>query len=319
MTPVAHLLDHDADFQTRALARILAGDDIEFVGRDFLSAARRLRKRNGEILHAWGRRSLLAAALANRGPVVYTPTFPVRLTPTPWLNWICKKRNVQVVCDSAELRELMCMNGLPPDRCRLIPPAVDFSLKPGGSHPPAFPDQKLRRKLGLADDDFAVLAPGETNHSSGHALALWAVAMAYETSKNWKFLVWGRGPMSSRLQRQAVNMGVEPMTRFAPDLDFQDFVAAADAATATAEPAAGALPLAMCMAAGLPIAGNPDETSRKIALDLVKLRSDDELRKSRGDAARANAAKLFNAEQYRRAHAELYSGISRRVRIADRT
>ena len=297
MHQVLHLLDRDADFQTRTLCKILAGDQAVTVGRDHLSAYRWLRTVSApRLIHAWGWRSLIAAAAANRGPIIHTPTFPVHSGRTPWLKWICKHRNVETIFDSPELRELICMRGLSLDLCHTILPAADFTLP--NRH-------EARRRLGLTDEDFAVLAPGESNASSGHVLALWAAAMAYEISPTWKFLAWGRGPGSARLQRQAVNMGVAPMTRFAPDLEISDFVAAADAATATADPTAGALPLSMCRAAGLPIAGKPGAKPRNISLELVKLRNDKNRQSNRNPPAQS-----FSADDYRRAHAELYEHLS---------
>jgi len=304
MHQVLHLLDRDADFQTRTLCKILAGDQAVTVGRDHLSAYRWLRTVSApRLIHAWGWRSLIAAAAANRGPIIHTPTFPVHSGRTPWLKWICKHRNVETICDSPELRELICMRGLPLDRCHTIPPASDFTSP--NRH-------EARRRLGLTDEDFAVLAPGETNASSGHVLALWAIAMAYETSNTWKFLSWGRGSGSVRVQRQAVNMGVTPMSRFAPNLEFNDLIAAADAATATADPTAGVLPLAICRAAGLPIAGKPSAKPRNVSLELVQLRND-----KKPQSPDSPAAQLFTADDYRRAHAELYDRITCRVRTAD--
>jgi glycosyltransferase involved in cell wall biosynthesis len=301
MPTVLHLLDKHADFQTRTLARLIAGDGLAAVGRDWLAAARALRgQRQPQIIHAWGWRSLLAATIADLGPIIYTPLLPVSTNSIRWLKWISKKRDIQVICDSPQTRAAICGRGLPLDRCHIVPPGFELQLRDRAT---------TRQKLGLTDDHFAVLAPGESNLQSGHTLALWAVAMAYESNNSWRLLLWGRGPLSTRLQRSAANMGITQMIRFAPDMQFEDLLSAADAATATALPSAGTLPLAMCMAAAIPLAGKPAEKPRQIALELLKLRNNDNWRTAQSQLSQNRASRSFKLTTYRLAHANLYASL----------
>jgi glycosyltransferase involved in cell wall biosynthesis len=321
MNQAVQLLDLNADFQTRELAGLLADDGAVTIGRggdqpDMPSAARWLKRQPATAIHAWGFKPLIVAAMANAGPIVFTPQLPISPAAAKWLLKIYRKRDVNVVCPNAELRSALCLRGVAPDKCHVIPPGADGEI--GVSRAEA------RAALNLTDADFVVLAPGESTHSAGHALSLWTAAILHELSPNWKLLVWGRGPKAAALRSMARRLGRPQLLRRCNLWEFSDLLPAADAALVTGDADVAMLPIAMCMAAGLPIVSTPrqpledhrnaliaaDAQPRTLAQRLLELQSNADLRRTLSDIARADAARLFNMEQFKQRHSELYQSVT---------
>jgi glycosyltransferase involved in cell wall biosynthesis len=332
MANVLHLLDADADFQSQRLAAALTHNSpatCATVGpgrkyRDVWNAARWLKRRPPvDLLHAWGTRPLIAAAMADIAPIIFTPPSPLDDRGLQWLKRISKRRDVQVICDSMAARTSLCLRGVSLDKCATISPGVDAR--------PRTPRDESRRKLGMAENDFVILAPGESTRGAGHRLSLWTAAILYELSNDWKLLLWGRGTHAVELDRMAEQLDCLPLLQFRPDEEFEDLLSAADAALITADADAASLPLALCMAAGLPIVATPldpltdrqnalvaaDRSSRTLAQDLLELRSNPELRKSLAESARRDAQAIFDVDNFRRAHADLYNRKRRGLRTED--
>jgi glycosyltransferase involved in cell wall biosynthesis len=320
MANVLHLLEADADFQTQRLAAALT-DRWETVGpggrfRDVFNAARWLKRQSSvDIIHAWGTRPLIAAAMAGPGPIIYTPPAPPDHRAINWLKRVSKRRDVHVICDSHPARTALCLRGLPLDKCHAIAPGVRTIPRSDGS--------AARRRLGLAETDFVLLAPGESTRAAGHRLSLWTAAILHELSPGWKLLVWGRGPLGGHLERLAGQLNCRPLLHFAPGEEFENLLAAADVALITAGAHAAVLPLAICMAAALPIVATPlaplaearnallaeDRSPRTLAQQVLELRRNPPLRKCLGDAAKQDALCFFDLAQFRRKHAEIYDRV----------
>jgi glycosyltransferase involved in cell wall biosynthesis len=321
MIQAVHLLGLDADFQTRQLAGLLAEGGGVTIGHggdhpDVPSTARWLkRRRPAPVIHAWGFKALLSASMANLGPIIFTPQLPVTPTAAKWLLKIYRKRNVHFVCPNAALRSALCLRGVAPDKCHVI--------LPGASAANSVSRAEARTALNLTDADFAVLAPGESTHSAGHALSLWTVAILHELSPGWKLLVWGRGPKAAALRSMARRLGRPQLLRRCNLWEFSDLLPAADAALVTGDADAAMLPIAMCMAAGLPMVSTPrepledrrnallaaDRAPRTLSQRLLELRTNAELRRTLSEAARADAARLFNADEFKQRHSELYERV----------
>src|SRR5205823_3066414 len=120
MIRVLHLVASEADFQTERGAMQLAmglGKDFHTelstigAGGDWsnvVTAARQLRKLGGfDVIHAWGARSLTAAAMAGRGPLVHSPSPDLQKRGAKWLSAIMQYRDVEVVAPSATLRNAL--------------------------------------------------------------------------------------------------------------------------------------------------------------------------------------------------------------------
>jgi len=167
----------------------------------------------------------------------------------------------------------------------------------------------LREKLGIAEGEIAILAPGQAHRESGHRFAVWATA------------ILAVAEMPARLILQETGAGARDALRFAQDAGFRDRVVVAGAQVSLAELASAAdaavflgvravpgVAAATAMAAGLPIvAGNipaatdwltdghnallvqPD-APRQIAQALMRIMEDRSLAGRLGAAARASAA-----------------------------
>src|SRR5687767_6498869 len=259
MVRVLHLYDEPADFQTRrgieALTRSI-GPGFEAsasVARGPLAVLRQRDShgRTADVTHAWGGRALAAAVVRGRGGIVFSPVrFPTPRT-ARWIRAAMGYRDVHVVCSTATQRRALVERGVPLDRCHLIRPGVDFS-KVRRRRDPA-----LRRRLGFHDADCVLLAPGESTRAAAHEDAAWAGAIAHYLDPRYKLLLWGRGERAGAVSRRADAVAADLLSAAEPVLresvEFESLLPAADAVLITARGPVPTLPIAVCMAAGLPI------------------------------------------------------------------
>jgi len=316
MLRVLHLLDHNADFQTRYLAQALSNKTTRLFfrpgARGIWNAMRLLnRQLVPDIVHAWGRQALLAAAIANIAPIVFSPPTETTRADWNWLRRISKYRDVRTIF-SSPMRQLEAKrHGTASDKDSVIPPG----LAPIECQR----NDKLRKQLGFCADDFVILAPGESTPAAGHRLALWTVAILRELDPTWKLLIWGRGKSAGDLQSLARRLGHLRLVRFARDWEFESLLSVPDAALIMSDPTAATIPVALCMAAGIPIATTSDlftdrrnalrvtnESPRRLAQRLLELRTNPALSRSLAAAARIDAAKIFNLDEFLQRHRNLY-------------
>jgi glycosyltransferase involved in cell wall biosynthesis len=337
MIRVLHLLEPEADFQTRrgveALTRsagsefMLATESVNGVLSD---AMRRGRGRDGgetfDIIHAWGGRALAAAAMRTRGRIVFSPTrFPSPRT-VRWLRAVMGYRDVQVVCSTATQRRVLVERGVPLGRCHLIRPGVDFARVRRRRDP------ELRRRLGFADDDHVLLAPGESTRAAAHEDAVWATAIAHYLDPRYKLLLWGRGQRIGAAVRRAGTVAGPGFVAVAqPRLGavaFESLLPAADAVLVTARGPVATLPIAVCMAAGLPIVSTvtytvaelledrhtalmvPRHQPRMMARKVVDLRADAQTQWSIADVARTEAYEYFSLTRFLEQWRALYRQVA---------
>ena len=335
MPRVLHLTDERPDYQTRRGVGALAsgqGANVEAIGsfpaavRDLRAAA---RERRFDVVHAWGTRALAAAVLGASGPIVFSPAaFPAART-VGWLRAAMAYRDVHVVCPSATQRRVCVERGLPLERCHLIRPGVDFARVRRRRDP------DLRRRLGFSETDHVVLAPGESTRPAAHEHAVWAVAIAHFLDPRFKLLLWGRGPRAnSAMLRGRKLLGSGPVVAAEPALgrrlEFEELLPAADAVLVTARGPVATLPVAVCMAAGLPIVSTVTYTvaelledrhtaimvsppaPRLIARKLLDLKDDAAAQWSIADMARTEAYEYFSltrfVDQFRAAYTQVAAG-----------
>jgi glycosyltransferase involved in cell wall biosynthesis len=277
------------------------------------------------IAHAWGPAELVAAAGAGFSRIIFSPQ---GLIHPKWLRWIDASfslREVEIVCPTSALRDFFISRGAPAGRCRVISPAVDVSRFNGSR-------DKLRASLGLADSDMVLLAPGESIREVFHKHSMWAAAILHVLDPQWRFLIWGRGPMVDSLKRFAATVErdsllVDAEKRLGRPVEFEQIASVADAALVFADSMAPVLPLSTCMAAGVPIvaaetAGSreflqdgitgflePSATPRKLAQRMLALQKDPALRRKIAEAARIQAIDRFsvarNVADWRRVYSDL--------------
>ena len=228
---------------------------------------RRARHDRTHIAHAWGPAELLVAAAAGFSNLVFSPQKRIHPKWWKWIELILRNRDVQVVCPTQFVRREFITHGVMPDRCRVIPPAVD----PGRSNGA---DPEIRARLGLAKTDLVLLACGESFRDASHDSAVWAAAILSFLNPNYRLLIWGRGPMVESLKRFARAAATDGMLVTAEsvidgEIDFEQIVPAADAALFCARSPSPILPLGVCLSAGLPVVASESAEAREFLQDDV--------------------------------------------------
>ncbi len=326
MIRVLHLVPTQADFQTERGSMQLAmglGKDFQTElrtigpGGDWpgvVAAARELRKIRGfDVIHVWGTKPLTAAAMAGRGPLLYSPAPDLQKRSARWLSSIMQYRDVEVVAPSATLRNALMSNGIAPAKCHLIRPGVDFGRIKRRN-------PQIRESLGLGNDDLVLLASGESTRGANHRLAAWAAAILGAMDERWKLLLWGRGPdaarvieFSKRVYRGSMLVVAEASNR---RIEYEELLGACDIALNTAKGAVATLPLALAMAAATPIVSTvtytagelledhhnallvPKPSARLLAQRLLDMNQDGGLKWRLTDMARTEAYDYFSLTRF---------------------
>lgn len=341
MIRVVQLLDDDADFQTQRGADGLSRG----LGSGFVVETRRLGRggyRNGasavmalrregsafDLIHAWGTRALTTAAMGARTPIVYSP--PPETTPRDvrWTRAVINYRRVEVVCPTATSRRMHVQRGVPLERCHLVRPGVDFARVRRRRDP------ALRAKLGFGEGDHVTLAAGESTRNAAHADAAWAAAILHFLDPKHRLLLWGRGDQAAKVCRLAESQSDDRFaTRAEPALgrvDFEALLPAADSVLVSSIGATSTLPIAIAMAAGLPVVSTVTYTSselledrhtalmtvkgapRRLARRMLDLHEDANLQWSIADVARTEAYEFFShtrfVEQFRAVYEQVAQG-----------
>jgi glycosyltransferase involved in cell wall biosynthesis len=211
----------------------------------------------------------------------------------------------------------------PLDRCHLIRPGVDFSrLKPKT-------DRGLRAALGFEDTDQTILAVGESTAAADHRQAIWAGTIVNVLDRKTRIILWGRGPLARDAARFAANLAQPEMLRLAEQhvgrsLDFEDLLPAADMAVVSATGSVATLPIAITMAAGVPIVAAvtstvselledrhtalmvPPAVPRLLGLRILQMREDAQLRWQLTDTARTEAYEYFSLTRFLQQYREVY-------------
>jgi glycosyltransferase involved in cell wall biosynthesis len=194
-------------------------------------------------------------------------------------------------------------------------------------------DPRLRAELGFADDDYVLVAPGESTRPAGHGDAFWAAGILHVLSPRYRILLWGRGASAPAVARFAGKVDqsqtlvlAEPTLR--RRVDFAEILAAADAVLFTPGGPTAILSFAVCMAAGLPIVTTPTpwlgdfledgrnalvvprRSSRMLAQRIIELRSDAALQTRICESARSQARELFSVRQFVEQYRDLYRKIA---------
>ena len=341
MIRVLHLLDHDADFETRRGAQGIAGAAGEgfqiatrTIGsggdwRDVATAAAMLRRSGDrfDVMHAWGGRALAVATLAARGRILFSPTSSTRGRTVRWLRAILAYRSVDVVCPTATMRRRLVQHGIPLDRCHLIRPGVDFSRVRKRR------DTALRSELGFTDGDVVYLAAGESTREAAHFDAVWATGILHVAEPRYKLLLWGRGEMTNSLARVPGRWRMPDLLRDAESklggrVEFEELLPACDAMLVTARGPISTLPVAMGMAAGVPAVAQVSYTvgelledrhtalmvqagkPRMLARRMLDLEEDPTLRWSIADMARTEAYEFFAFTRFVNQFRQVYRQIA---------
>ena len=188
---------------------------------------------------------------------------------------------------------------------------------------------RARKRLGLADEQVAIAAPGPVERGSGHRMAVWATAILTVAEVAVRLVMQETG----RAARQAANFarqaGFAEQTILAPpQVPLPELLAAADVAVFLGPDRLPPVHLASAMAAGLPIvaADTPAagewlafgrsalpaaaDKPRDVARALLRVIEDKALGARLGRSARQAAKRKFDPQSIRRQWADLYAAVS---------
>jgi glycosyltransferase involved in cell wall biosynthesis len=348
MIRVMQLSPASADFQTRRSLEHLAvglGSDLQITrltigpGGDarnaFLAGMRIRRLPPSDLIHAWGSRALAAAVLGSGRRIIYTPDPKTEPKTNRWLRSAIRRSQLQIVCPTQFMQKQFSPLGIAPENSHVIPPTIEFDRVV------ASPNPSLRSELGLDKSAFVVLAPGESTRSAAHRLAVWAVSILHVMDSRFQILLEGRGEQLDALIRFAERARQPKLLtvanqRLGREIDLETLVSAADAAIVTADGNFPTLPVAVCMAAGLPIvcgAGSaaaeilesgrtgmilPAIAPKAFSQSIWQLSKDAGLRQNLGQAARAESEKFASPLEFSDRWKNLYEKIADAHPIAAR-
>lgn len=325
MLHALHLAGVEPDLQTLRTSQMLCsalGSEFYFsrrsIGRggDYRNAphaAISLRFASGaqaDLIHAWDRTALIAA-LGAALPTVFSPAAPLTSRDAGWLRLAAPRQSVHLIAATEAQRADWERWGAAALRCHVIPPAVDRRRLPPKRN------DWLREQLGLAHDDYVILAPGETTSASGHRMAVWATSILHVLDDRYRLLLWGRGrdlhrasSLAGRLaQRRLLVIAERQLGR---SIEFEELLGVADCAMVAARHDIPMLPILQCMAAGLPIVASQspmvlellqndqaallvkDGTPRGLASSILLLREDPALARRVSQLAAGEAAARFS-------------------------
>jgi glycosyltransferase involved in cell wall biosynthesis len=340
MIRLIQLTPASPDFQTRRSLEHLAiglGENFQITrlsigpGGDarnaFLAGMRLRRQPPAHLIHAWGLSPLAAAVFGAAPRIIYSPDPHTEPKMDRWLRAAVRKSNLQIVCPNEFTLRQFSRIGLPPEKCRIIPPAFEFDRVA------QFPNTSLRSRLGLSESDFVVLSPGESTRSANHRLALWSASILHVMDQRFRILLEGCGPQMQLLERFAQRVQQPNLLTIAPkrlgqEIDLETLASAADVAIVTAEGNFPTLPVVVSMAAGLPIVCGassapaeilesdqsalllPQITPRAFAQSIWQLWREPNPRQNLGQAARIVAQNFASPAQFSDRCKSLYEKIA---------
>jgi len=340
MPRVLLLSGRDADLQTNRATEVLAsrlGDDFSTeraaIGdrgvRNGLAAVRFVRRHAPtiDLVHAFGADALTTAAIGFSGPILYSPIeFPSRRE-IGWLRAVSAYRNVQAVASTTtQHKAIVTTGGSAPDRCHLIRPGVDFANVRRRR------DDALRATLGFGPDDFVILANGESTRNATHEGAAWAAGILHFLDPRVRLLLWGHGKRAARIARYASHI-VSPRfvgigIRLGEDCSYEALLPATDLVVVSAKGPVATLPIAIAMAAALPIVStvsytvaelledrhtalmSRNATPGELARRIQDVRNDATLQWTIADTARAEAYEHFSLTRFLNEYRTLYRQVT---------
>ena len=185
-----------------------------------------------------------------------------------WIRWaIGRAQGLVGVCDA--LGRAFVELGAEPEKVRTLRNGVDLEL--------FRPTDREAARLRLGLDGPAILLVGQMIERKGAHLAVEALASLPDVT----LLLAGNGPERSRLEQQAVQLGVEERTRFlgdVPHTELPEIYGAADALVLPSSREGWANVLLESMACGTPVIatdiwGTPEVVTRPEAGRLMRDRS----------------------------------------------
>ncbi|MHC4562993.1 MAG: glycosyltransferase [Planctomycetota bacterium] len=207
--------------------------------------------RDVDVIHAWSdvahRVGEIVTRSRPRALICSLPTTPASRPSGILLRATHRGQTVWTVpTDSAKGR--LAQSGVPVERIFVLPPAA---LPPDNAQQRR---QRFRRELGIGDDQFIIVAPGEMIRPGGHKVAAWVHAMLKYVTSNVHLFMPDSGPLERTVLAFADGAGfIDDIFGPWPPSRRADALAASDAALLCHSRNCGTAAVAHSMAAGLPV------------------------------------------------------------------
>ena len=290
-----------------------------------------------DLLHAWGLDATItaASALPDAAPTVSTLMSPP--AGPKWSRWfraVGAAAPAAIACSAGLIHRRLIEGGVPPERCVVIRPGVDFNAIRQAKR------STTRAGLGLPADGPVLLTLPPPTRSGGHYFATWAAVVLMQRDDSLRLIVPGVSTEQRRLQRLLRSLRLLHRALFTRRTHaFATLLAVADLVVVAAVDDIATTPLAWAMAAGIPIVGTavPSVTEfiadrhtgllckpEQPALLASRIRdalADRPLVAKVTDVARAQAFEVFSTrrmlDQYRQLYENVLSGEKPAHRITD--
>jgi glycosyltransferase involved in cell wall biosynthesis len=241
------------------------------------------------------------------------------------------KENTDIFIAITERAKMALMiEGVPEDRIRVVPVGIDTSrFRPAQ-------DPGMREKIGLKDDDLAVLFVGRLTPEKGiYDLLYAAKRMSLDPAMGHvKVIMAGTGPEKENLLRSAKKLGVEGMVRLAGNFSYADIPRLYNAMDAFILPSIPVhfwqeqfgMVLLEAMASGLPVISTMSGSIPEVVGDggiliqpndpasiyneVKRLAGDEAYRRKLGRVAREWAAQEFDVGNISKKIASVYEELS---------
>lgn len=268
--------------------------------------------RKADLVHCFCPRALRLATLLSPVPILYTPLPSDRPAVIRWMLAARDVRTIRLVAMDAASHRFYLEHGFPADSSVLIRPGVRMVQ---GAR-----DAVMRQRLGLGEQDFALLAVGASDVADNHPLALHAVSILHAMNGRFRLIAWGKGSQFGQLRTVTEawksDVLIDAGQVLGKDVCFDQLPALADAALVTAPGRVAIAPILACMANSLPIVAPATfavsdlledrhtallyapPKPKTVAQHILHLSEDAPLRAKLADQARAEAYELFSVSRF---------------------
>ncbi|MBN1239067.1 MAG: glycosyltransferase family 4 protein [Gammaproteobacteria bacterium] len=283
--------------------------------------------RRADLVHVHSRRGADVfaglAASAGRWPAVLTR----RVDADEWAPWARLKYSryaALIAISSAIERQLVAGVGLSPKRVFLVPSGVDT----GTFAPSSDARGRLVDALGLRGDAVLIGVVAQLISRKGHTTLLDAVARLPGSGDGVELLLFGRGPLAQRIERDAAARNLsarvrlvgfrDDLDRLLPGLDVVAHPASREGlGLAVLEAMSAGVPVAVSAAGGLTdvvedgVSGLlvPPDDAAAWSDALLRLIEDPALRRRLGAAGRARIEQSFSVEQMLVGNVDVYRAV----------
>jgi len=184
----------------------------EFDPAAIWSLVRIIRRFRPEILHYHTSHAVTLGSLASnftgRFAAVATRRVSFTLSRNPLARWKYTRRVDRIIAVSDGIRRVLRQAGIPNDRIRVVPSAVDlgrFGRVPARG--------EARASLGYATGDFVVGSVGHLAEHKGHRVLIEAAGEIARESPRLRFLIAGNGSLESALRNRIRQLGLDSVFR----------------------------------------------------------------------------------------------------------